>query len=240
MKKHISFIAILSCLSLGCISANGPEKSIKLNLSHPTKSRSGSSGSDRILGIGVHTSILKLFSDNPTLKGFGINALYSSDGEKNAFYGDFSYYLPGKKSSSDYATAFSSATSPSQYDITVDSKIKGMGFRVGYRRYIINDIADEGFKMYFQFALGMLLFNGTSSTSTAVDPNLYYTSFEPTWTASGFTIGGGMGAEFCVNETVNIFAEGNLNVPANTANGEAIEVEIPASLQPVIGVRIHF
>ena len=202
-------------------------------------SKRRSHGGDKVIGVGGQVSVLKLFGGNPTLIGFGVNGLLSLDGEKNAFFGDFSYYLPGTQTSTDYAYAHSSLTYPSQMTIDVKTKISGMGLRVGFRRYFINEVSDEGFKIYMQAAAGVLLFKG-SSVASGYDSELYYTTIEPESTATGFTIGGGFGGEYSLASKLNIFAEANMNVPANQANGEAIEVEIPFSAQMLIGARFHF
>lgn len=241
MKKKIIILSFLIAGIIGSITAinelplnTTPFKIKKQFVTKSTRS------SDAVFGIGAQFSALKLFgTGSPSLKGFGINALLSPNGEKNAFFAEFNYYLPGELTSSNYAYAFSSATSPSSLDITVKTKISGIGFRVGFRRYMIKEVSEEGFKLYFQAHAGLLLFSG-KSTSSGFDPNLYYATYEPTSTAYGFTIGGGFGGEYCIAEKINIFLEGNLLIPANNVNGEEVEVQIPISFQSVVGVRFHF
>ena len=50
---------------------------------------------DRELAIGGHVSFMKLFSAN-TMIGIGVNGLFSSDGERNAYFGDISQFFGGK------------------------------------------------------------------------------------------------------------------------------------------------
>ncbi|MGZ4056828.1 MAG: hypothetical protein ACXVPU_04520 [Bacteroidia bacterium] len=241
MTKKIIFLALFtSGLIFSAEAGNEPlstNKNVQLEKNLFSKPKHSS---DKVFGIGAQFSMLKLLgSGMPSLKGFGINALFSPKGNKNAFFADFNYYLHGTQNSSDYATAYSSTTDPQQVDITVATKISGVGFRVGFRRYMIKDISEDGFKLYFHACAGILAFKG-SSTSSGYDPALYSTAFEPTSTALGFTIGGGFGAEYSIQSKVNIFLEGDLNIPANNVNGQDVEVEIPISLQAVVGVRFHF
>lgn len=198
--------------------------------------------SDNTIGVGGHASFLKLFgSGGSALIGIGINGLYSSDGERNAFFGDFTYYFPGKITGTSYANAYSSTTSPSQIEINTETKITTLGLRIGYRRYLINDVSEEGFKAYLNVAAGLLMIKGTTvSTTTTYDVSLYDEQFEPTVSLSGFTIGGGIGAEYSLASKVNLFCEANINVPANTVNGAEVEVEIPIFAQILIGARYHF
>lgn len=198
-------------------------------------------GSDKLFEVGGQVSMLKLLggTGTPMLIGFGVNGLFSLSGERSAFYGDFSYYLPGTQTNSGYANAHSSLVTPSQVDIVINTKISGAGLRFGYRKYLINDITDDGFKLYFQVGAGLLLFKGSSS-STGYDATTYYPQYEPESTAVGFTIGGGFGGEYRISEKLSCFGEANINIPANTVNGQAVEVEIPVSAQIVIGARFHF
>lgn len=190
---------------------------------------------DRELAIGGHVSFMKLFSAN-TMIGIGVNGLFSSDGERNAYFGDISQFFGGKIVESTYATASSNQTSPTQVDVDLTSKFKATAARVGWRRYLVNDITEEGFKMYFHLQAGVMFFKGTTEAS-AYDATEYNLSFEPELVASGLFLGAGYGLESRIGEKASIFGDLNLTVPANNANGVAIEVEIPATLLISIGTR---
>jgi hypothetical protein len=190
---------------------------------------------DKEIAIGGHASIMKLFGSN-TMFGIGVNGLYSGDAERNAYFVDISQFFGGKVVESTYAYANSSAVDPRQVDVELTSKFTSTVVRGGWRRYLVNDISEEGFKMYFNIEAGVMLFKGKTE-ATDYDENDYNFSFEPEFTASGLFLGGGYGFESRVSEKASLFGELNLTIPATSANGTALEVEIPGTILISFGAR---
>ena len=240
MKKEIVLAGLVIALATTNVFGGNPNeyKEIKNTMKLPLFKKSGRGSSDKVIGVGVQMGMCKLLGGGPMLIGFGVNGLFSPDGEKTAFYVDFNYYLGASQSSQTTVHALSSQTYPSSMNIDIKTTISGMGFSAGYRRYLINDVSEEGFKMYFQAGLGILLFSEVSTTD-AVNPMYDSPSLDPA-TATGITLGGGIGFEYSLASKINIFVEGNIAIPANKSNGQTIEVEIPITLQPKFGVRYHF
>ncbi|MBS1635535.1 MAG: hypothetical protein JST26_06390 [Bacteroidetes bacterium] len=253
MKKQLLLLALLLSITVPAsagFSIPGNSDSDYESLFKPKKKKKknnfakkrgvghGHGGGGTAFGVGVQSSALKLLG-NKMLIGFGLNGLYAPGGGKNAFFTDFTYYMPGIQTSTDYGYAYSSLTEPSEVTVQVQTKITGFGFRIGYKRYLIHEVSEEGFKMYFQAAVGVMAFKGTNTT-TGYDKSEYYTVVEPVSAAVGYPIGGGLGFEYSIRSKINIYLEGNINIPANTVNGEQIEVQIPVSAQGVFGLRYHF
>ncbi|MFM9945054.1 MAG: hypothetical protein ACKVQB_07440 [Bacteroidia bacterium] len=188
--------------------------------------------------IGGHFTSVSLLGFGSRM-GIGLSGMYSSDGERGAYFTDMSFYIPGNSSSTEYVNSFSSQTDPHQKLVDVNYKISGFGLRMGYRRYFKEDVIEDGFKFYAHAFIGLQVFK-VDITSSDFDPSLYYPNYEPEYIASGLIFGGGLGAEYSMGSKLNLFGDFNLNVPANTIGGEAIDVEIPPSAQLVFGTKFYF
>jgi hypothetical protein len=204
-----------------------------------TKGMAVGMGDGLVIGVGGQVSILKLFgAGKPPLIGFGVNGLFVTEGEMNAFFGDFSYFLPKTITDSDKGYAIDYSTSPSEIDVEIKRKISAMQIRFGYRRYFMNEFSDEGFKFYIQSAFGAFLFKGTNTFSSVINPD-YYTEVEPTFTAPSFFIAAGGGAEYTLSSSIGFFGEANLNIPINFIN-KLTDFKIPFAAQISFGARLHF
>jgi hypothetical protein len=241
MKRKTFILAFLTtCMASSVIAGDMPlSQKEKTFLSEDLfTSKHRRSSSDKVIGIGAQISLLRPIGI-PSLIGFGVNGIFSPSGEKNAYFAEFNYYLPSKQTNTETAYALSSATNPERINVDVTTKLSALQFRVGFRRYMIKDVSEDGFKLYLNVHAGALIFRGVNTTSD-YNSSLYSISSDPTFNAFGFIIGGGLGAEYSIQEKMNIFVEGNINIPANNVNGEEVEVEIPVTLQPTIGFRYHF
>jgi hypothetical protein len=236
MRKSIFSAVMISATTIGLYATNPMLKNQKL-----APSKMFMDNSDRVIGVGVNLNFIKLFGGNPSLFGFGANALYSKKGDKNSFFGDFAYYLPGTKKGTTYGNSNSSLISPSQIEVDVTTKISGIGARVGYRRYFMKEISEDGFNIYGQLYAGIMIFNGKNTLGTY--DTKYSVQLEPTSSASGFIIGGGLGMEYSISSKLHIFAEPNFSFPAsayNSRDGFVEEIQVPPSVSLNAGVRFHF
>ena len=95
MKKEIVLAGLAIALATTNIFGGNPNeyKEIKNTMKLPLFKKSGRGSSDKVIGVGVQMGMCKLLGGGPMLIGFGVNGLFSPNGEKNAFYVDFNYYL---------------------------------------------------------------------------------------------------------------------------------------------------
>jgi hypothetical protein len=118
-------------------------------------------------------------------------------------------------------------------------KIKFANLTIGAKRYFVGDYESD-FGFYGFIDLGLMLAPATTEVGT-YDSDLYYTTvtdgeFE---LLSSWIIGPGLGLEKDFDFGY-IFADLKFNLPATSANGVAVDIDIPASFMVNAGVRIPF
>jgi hypothetical protein len=187
--------------------------------------------------LGGQVSFLNLFGGTG-LKNFGLGVKGEyAQSEKTILYGGINYFLASKYSDMTYANALSSLTSPSQIEVDVEYKVSFFHIYVGAKRYFIGDY-EEDF-CFYGFAEAGLLMAPVLTTLSGYDKSLYSaTAVDGSKeTLTNFTLGFGPGIEKKFDFGY-IFSDIKLTLPANQANGETVEVQIPASFGINVGVRI--
>ena len=183
---------------------------------------------------------LSRISGGPMIRNFGLHgtAEYMIE-EKTGILGSIGYFLPHTTNSTLTLNARNSMATPRYID--VNSKDRTSGFQIALigKRYFANEYDGEGFGFYGLFGLGFSSFSVNSklddydeSTYGAFERSMYEHS-----NGSGMTFSLGLGFDVQM-ESGSIYFEPMLNIPGNsTADGEAIAVEIPTTLQFNLGYR---
>jgi len=169
--------------------------------------------------------------------GFGLVGNYGLDNGLIA-YGGFGIYSAYELEGTFTATANNNQTSPSSIEVKYTNSIPLTNVFVGVKKYFVGEYDDEGFGIYGMGELGFM----ASSYSTDVedyDEANYNLTVAEDETISNFMFGLGVGLEQGF-EFGSIFLEAKLNITSNEENGEAVEVEIPASTVLNFGFRRMF
>ena len=186
---------------------------------------------------GGQVNYSKYFSSGPSFIGLGINGtLVVADDYPIRLSVNFG--LPNSEEYTTTVNALSNQTTPSYLTVKYTEKISLLNFWLDAQKYFGDgDFGDGG--LY-----GLL---GVGFTSAKVDYEvgsynlaLYDTAIQEENQSIGqLGIRGGLGYDVGL-DFGNIFIEAGLNLSANQANGQTVEVNLPSFLFGNIGVRHWF
>ena len=190
-------------------------------LSHSQTISIGAQGSYLSLGDGLEPSI-----------GVGLRGEYGLN-EKTGVFLTANYYFGDKE---EYTTsAYNGSMSPSTIQVGTVEKYKAININLSVKRYLAGD---------YESSFGGYVFGGAGYMAFPykVEVDGYDTSYQlddvpEDETFSNFTLNFGLGldAELPFG---SLFAEGQVNIPANEQNGQQVYVEIPTSVAINLGIRI--
>lgn len=193
--------------------------------------------SAQFYSVGGHLSRI---SGGGVISNIGIHASgdYTFD-EKTGVIGSLGYFLPHSSTSQLELNARNSFATPRT--ITVNSKDKLTGWQIGAmgKRFFVGEYDEEGFGLYGLFGLGFYSFTINSKLDDYDEGTYgnYERSEYEHESGSNFTFGLGLGAQIQTGSGV-FFLEPTLNIPGNSdGDGNAVEVEIPTTLQINLGFR---
>jgi len=189
------------------------------------------------ISLGGQVSYLKLFGESGINGiGLGINGGYAYKDDIYS-YGGFNYYLPKTFEDNTYGYARDIATEPEEIIIESTYKVSMIHIYVGARKYFVGD-TESDFGVYGLVEAGYLMVPIKSEVGT-YNKSLYFINEEEVSKEilGNFTIDLGIGAEKDFGFGY-LFGDLKLNLPANRANGQVVEIVIPASVSINVGVRL--
>jgi hypothetical protein len=218
MKKTILSIAVLSMTIFGAVTT----------------------GNAQHFGAGAGLSFLKFGNSDLDTKMHlapGLRGRWDNDDKLAVSFG-FHFYLPN---SYDASTSLSPLSSADPYlTVTYTDKFSALHIFVHGNYYLVGESGGDELGLYGIFGAGYMSETAKSAISTTVDPSKYSTAaYEGSFSGSGLTIDLGAGVDIPVS-SFKVFGEAQLNLPANSANGETIEVKINSSYCFNLGVRFPF
>lgn len=167
--------------------------------------------------------------------GLGLSGEYSPDEEKSSIRVGFTYGLPSSETYNTYLSSSSSLASGTE--ISVKQKTSFMQLALDYKFYLGGNSGYKDGGFYLFGGLG-LTFASAKYTPSAYNTDLYYYDDSPERVLQPI-LRFGPGYELPIANGY-LYGEGFLNLPANRANGVAIEVNIPAAVGLQIGYRLPF
>lgn len=172
------------------------------------------------------------------IMGIGAIGDYGIKEGKYSIRGSFNYLFPKSYSGSVDANALSSATSPQYISVSYTDKLHIMSFNADFKKYFGEGEFKEG---GFYGGLGAgLTFASTAITYGSYDHNEYTVNDDgSTQSYTQWMIRGVIGYEKTF-DFGGIFGEAVLNVPATHVNGNAVEINIPASVTVQVGYKYLF
>lgn len=171
----------------------------------------------------------------------GLRADYQL-GDKSGAFGGISFLLPNSYESDVYVTAHSSTVNPMQKTAASKVKIGGTMIHAQYKRFFFGGEYKDGFGFYGGVGIALNLFTYKETITGSYDSKVYSApnGFENDVykeLAPGFSINFGIGFDVANRDGNAFHLETFLNLPANQANGQDIEVIIPASINLRLGYR---
>ena len=187
--------------------------------------------------LGAQFSYVKFFGGSEVKNsGLGLQGQYGLSEDK-VVYGGFNLYKAYEQKGSFSAQASSNQTSPSTIDVDFTNKIPLTNVYIGFKKYFVGEYDDENFGFYGLLEMGYM---GSKYTYDLDDyDDVAYNLTVEDETVSNFMITLGTGIEKGFDFGY-LFSDLKLNIPANQENGEAVEVEIPASFSFNLGYRKMF
>jgi hypothetical protein len=147
------------------------------------------------------------------------------------------YHLP-YKFEDEISLIARSSTTPSAKVLTND-RISGIKLLANYKYYLGGTEYEDDFAFYALAGAGISFYT-YKSTTEPFDQNLYsangYEGDKLSESFLGFSLNAGIGAEFLLGDNP-AFVELKLLLPANQANGQSIEVDIPTFFHLTAGYR---
>lgn len=185
-------------------------------------------------GLGGQVNYSKYFAGNPSFIGFGVNlSLVIADNYPIRLSANFG--LPQTIKGSATASALSDTTDPGSVNVTDNTKITLLNFWLDAQKYFGSGGYQDG-GVYGFFGLGYTSAKGKESIGS-YDHTLYEdisTADNASVGQLGIRLGLGYDKGF---DFGNLFLEAGLNLSANEANGQAVEVKLPSFLLVNVGLR---
>ncbi len=148
------------------------------------------------------------------------------------------YAIPRTTSETTTVNALSSTTTPSSREVLYKEKISLLNFWLDGQKYFGRGDAEDG-GLYGLLGLGFTSAKVSYDVS-AYDKTLYDEAISETESSVGqFGIRAALGYDKGF-DFGNIFLEGGINLSANQANGQEVEVNLPSFLFVNFGVRHWF
>lgn len=190
-------------------------------------------GAKAQFGIGGQVNWSKYFSSGPSFIGFGANGSIVV-GDEYPVRLSVNYGLPKSTSETTYGSALSSTTSPSQIQVTYEEKISMLNFWLDVQKYFGDGDYEDG-GLYGLVGVGYTS-AGVKYTVGSYDATRYDVgTFEDT-NIGQLGIRGALGYDKGL-DFGNLFGEFGLNLSANQANDQTIEVNLPSFMFVNVGIR---
>jgi hypothetical protein len=162
---------------------------------------------------------------------------------KTAAYLNFTYFLPGKFTSSWNAQAKSPSTTPQQVPFDVRSEWKYRLVTAGIKQYFNGSyVSDQGWSFYGLAGVGLALTRIDNSRSVSIDTAAYFApGAAGSQNYSHLSIDLGFGAEWPLAESIYFYTHlrtwiNTKKIPEEVANGASSSTPIYASF----GLRFSF
>ena len=217
MKKNLSIAVLLIAVFCGLNSANAQN-----------------------LGAGAGMSFLKFGNSEVDTKmhlGPGLRGRWDND-DKLAVSVGFHYYLTNTYKTD--ITLYSLSSANPSVSASLDEKFSAIHIYGHGNYYLVGESAGDEFGLYGIFGIAYLSETVKIEMGTTVDQSKYDVSaYNGSFSGSGFTIDLGVGVDIPVS-SFKVFGEAQLNLPANKAGEQTIDVQINSSYCINLGVRFPF
>lgn len=193
-----------------------------------------SRGGDISFGTEGHLGFIKL-GDYKSF-GLGANFIWNAN-EKMSLFAGLEYFLPTAfgEGSNDLTPINSLITPPATVSVSYKVSVLRINFNGQYYFVKTND---DDFNV-FAVVGGSYALASVSESVSGFDASKYTYTSGSSSSVGQLYINLGIGTEIKVGPGY-VVVNGQLNLPANQANGQAIDVNLPGSLLAVAGYKIPF